>query len=261
MDLPRYDFLFRKSPISQEIIARICYNSNMADKYRDLLIEWCDALLRAQITDKKSEFFGAFRCESCAFPHGRADNAIYPFVSAYHLTGDRKYLAAAERLLSFRKKLTKPSGAVQNDFSSPWEGITVFSAIGLLKTLCYYEAELPPALKERIEKCAIRSARWVHRKMEIGFPAYINYYCAAALVNALYDARYHDDAYRARAKELLEYCLELFTENGLLAGEGKPHDDRSPKGCLPIDIGYIVEESMPCLIHAAAVLGTIPPTV
>lgn len=233
----------------------LCYNNIMADRYQKLLIEWCDALLQAQITDRADEHFGGFRCESCGFPHGRADNAIYPFVSAYALTGEGKYLVAAENLLVFRKKLAAPSGAMRNDFSSGWEGITAFSAIGLLKTLLYFGEIVPLGLKNKIEKCALGSARWVHRHMVIGFPAYINYYCAAALTNALYAKLYHDEAYRARAEELLRYCNGLFTENGLLAGEGKPHDDRSPKGCPPIDIGYIAEESMPCLIHAAELLG------
>ncbi len=230
----------------------------MTDKYRELLIEWCDSLVESQITDPKDECFGGFRCESCEFPHGRADNAIYPFVYAFVLTGDKKYLTAAENLLPFRKKLEKESGAVQNDFSSPWQGITSFSAIGLLKTLMYFGDRIPQDFKEKIEACAIASARWVYENMTVGFPAYVNYYCAASLVNALYAERYGDEAYRARAKELLAYCLKLFTENGLLAGEGKPHDAKSPKGCLPIDIGYIAEESLPCLIHAAASLGDEP---
>lgn len=227
----------------------------MTDKYQDLLIAWCDALVEAQITDEGQEHFGGFRCEACGFPHGRADNAIYPLVYAHILTGEGKYLAAAERLLSFRKELNEEDGAMKNDFSSPWKGITAFSAIGLLKTLICFGDKLPKDFRQEIEECAIASARWVHENMTIGFPAYVNYYCAASLVNALYDELYHDDAYRARAKALLDYCLSLFTENGLLAGEGKPHDDRSPKGCLPIDIGYIAEESLPCLLHAAEILG------
>ena len=226
----------------------------MSDKYQKLFIEWCDGLLGAQITDEESPFFGGFSCQSCHFPHGRADNAVYPFVYAYTLTGDKKYLAAAERLFVFRKKLTLPSGAVQNDFSSPWQGITAFSAIGLLKTLLYFGDKLPHSLKSDVENCALASARWVHENMVVGFPAYVNYYCAAALVNALYACLYGDEAYRARAEELLAYCLNLFTPSGLLAGEGKPHDDRSPKGCLPIDVGYVAEESLPCLVHAAALL-------
>ena len=226
----------------------------MENKYQKLFIEWCDGLLRAQITDEESPFYGGFACRSCAFPHGRADNAVYPFVYAFTLTGKREYLDAAERLFVFRKKLTLPSGAVQNDFSSPWQGITAFSAIGLLKTLLYFKDVLPPSFREKVETCALESARWVHTNMVVGYPAYVNYYCAAALVNALYACLYGDEAYRARAEELLAYCLNLFTPNGLLAGEGKPHDDRSPKGCLPIDIGYVAEESLPCLVHAAALL-------
>ncbi|HCJ01796.1 MAG TPA: hypothetical protein DHV31_02770 [Clostridiales bacterium] len=226
----------------------------MADKYKTLLIQWCDALLRSQITNEKDECFGGFSCESCGFPHGRADNAIYPFLCAYDITRDQKYIKGAEALLHFRKRLLDDKGAVQNDFTSEWKGITAFSAIGLLKSLSYFESIIPLSLKEQIEHCAIESARWVHENMVIGFPAYVNYYCAAALVNALYGERYGDKAYSKSAKQLLDYCLKLFTPNGLLAGEGKPHDDRSKKGCLPIDIGYMAEESMPCLIHAAAIL-------
>jgi len=227
----------------------------MADKYQNLLLEWCDALSASQIKEEENAYYGGFRCESCGFPHGRADNAVYPFVYAYTLTNDHKYLDGARALLSFRKKLTKESGALQNDFTSGWEGITAFSAIGLLKTILYFGDKLPLDLKSEIEECAKSAAHWVHTHMGIGYPAYINYYCAASFVNALYDACYHDDDYRQRASELLQYCLKLFTPNGLLAGEGKPHDDKSPKGCFPIDLGYIAEESLPCLLHAAELLG------
>lgn len=226
----------------------------MTDKYGELLILWCDALVRAQINDERDACYGGFRCESCDSTHGRADNALYPLVTAYFLTQEEKYLSAAERLLPFRAKLTQPSGAVWNDFTSPWEGITAFSAIGLLKTLLYYGERLPKRFKREIELYAKDSVRWVYEHMVIGYPAYINYYCAASLVNALSYTYYRDPSYLMRARDLLSYCMGLFTENGLLAGEGKPHDDRSPKGCLPIDVGYIAEESLPCLVHAAALI-------
>ncbi len=227
----------------------------MGNKYQSLLIEWCDALLETQITDAENEFFGAFYCNSCSFPHGRADNAIYPFVYSYALTNDKKYLDGAFRLLVFRKKLTHPDGSVQNDFSSSWQGITAFSAIGLLKTLLYFRDIIPLSLKQEIEFCAISASHWVYDNMVIGFPAYINYYCAASLVNALYATLYHNKAYKTRAKELLDYCLSYFTQNGLFYGEGKPHNSTSPKGCFAVDIGYEVEESLPCLVHAAFLLN------
>ena len=227
----------------------------MKNKFADLFIEWCDALVAAQITDGDDPCFGGFRCDSCDFAHGRADNAIYPLVYAHVLTGDGKYLAAAERLLTFREKLTEHTGAVHNDFSSEWRGITSFSAINLLKTILCFGDAIPASLRERIEACAQTAARWVHENMVVGFRANVNYYAAASLVNALYDELYGDKSYKARARELLAYCLRLFTENGFLSGEGQPHDGASPRGCLPIDIGYIVEESLPCLVHTATILG------
>ena len=225
------------------------------DKYRALLIEWCDALLRAQITDESDPYYGGFRCDADDYIHGRADNAIYPLVFAYTLTKEEKYLSGARKLLVFRKKLTEDTGAVHNDFTSEWRGITAFSAINLLKTLLYYGESLPSDLTSEIEACAQASATWVHDHMTKGFRANVNYYCAAAEVNALCYELHRDEAYRVRAKELLDYALSLFTENGLLSGEGQPHDGASPRGCLPIDIGYVVEESLPCLLETATILG------
>ena len=232
----------------------VCYNSAMQDKYQRLLNKWCDALVRAQVTEEGSELFGSFRCDSCGFSHGRADNAVYPLVACYVSSGEEKYLTAARRLLVFRKKLEQPSGAMINDFTSPWQGITAFSAINLLKTLYHFGDKLPKDFRREVDSIARRAASWVRDNLVVGFPAYINYYCAAALADALYSVLYHDEVAGEKARELLAYALPLFTENGLLAGEGKPHDDKSPKGCHPIDIGYIAEESLPCLIHAAALL-------
>ena len=43
--------------------------------------------------------------------------------------------------------------------------------------------------------------------------------------------------------------LPYFTEKDrLLYGEGKPRHAKSPKGCLAMDIGYNVEESLPALV-------------
>ena len=227
---------------------------SVMDKYQKLLTEWCDYLLSQQITDQSDPYYGGFRCESCDFPHGRADNAVYPFVYLYTLTGEQKYLDGARALLVFRKKLTSEVGSVHNDFSSPWEGITAFSAINLLKTFLYFGKNLPEDFAREVESAATASARWVHENMVVGFHSNVNYYAAASLVNALYASLYKDEGYFKRARELLAYCLNLFTSNGLLSGEAQPHDNRSPNGCLPIDIGYIVEESMPCLLHTAALL-------
>lgn len=89
------------------------------------LIQQCDALINLQNNDKASDFFGGFYCPACGIYHGRADNAVFPPVWAAQLTGDKKYLASAEKTLIFRQKLTEPDGGVFNDFGAGWKGITV----------------------------------------------------------------------------------------------------------------------------------------
>lgn len=219
------------------------------DKYKKLLASWCDYLIFHMRKD------GGFDCESCETVHGRADNAIYPLVLQYSLSGDIKYLDAAEKLLDFRALLSHEDGSVQNDFGSEWKGITVFSAINLMKTVKHFNAILPVDFLSRIEFCGKNSAKWVFDNIGIGFRSNINYYAAASTVNALYADIYSDERYKEKSSELLKYCLSHFTENGLLTGEGQPHSCRTDRGCMPVDIGYNVEESLPCLVETAILLG------
>lgn len=220
------------------------------NKYKNLLLSWCDCLIERQTDNAK----GGFSCEACEHIHGRADNAIFPLVCAYSLTKDEKYMKGAEKLLGFRKLLTDTDGAVHNDFISEWKGITAFSAIELYKTLHHFGNILPADFKASLEVCFDLSADWVHKNIRPGFRANINYYTASAAVNAMYGEYRQASEYTETAKELLGYCLGHFTENGLLTGEGQPHNFRTEKGCAPIDIGYIVEESVPCLVDAALIL-------
>ena len=51
--------------------------------------------------------------------------------------------------------------------------------------------------------------------------------------------------YIDRSRELAEGIKDFFTEpNSLLFGEGKPYNNRSGRGLLPVDLGYNVEESL-----------------
>lgn len=224
------------------------------DKARQLLLDWCDYLLKQQITDEADQHFGGFRCEACDRIHGRADNAVFPLVCAYALTGEEQYLDGARRLLRFRRLLAHEDGSVQNDFDSEWKGITVFSALNLSKTLAYFGEKLPADLREELKQLFAASAEWVYQNVKIGFRANINYYCAAAAVNAMAGAHFGSQACTERAKELLAYGMAQFTNSGLIGGEGQPHGFRTKKGCAPVDVGYAMEESLPCLIDAATAL-------
>lgn len=219
------------------------------NELKSIFLSMCDALAAAQVQD------GGFACEACGFEHGRADNAVYPFLCAYSLTGDDAWLSRTEKLLKFREKLENEDGSVSNDFSSGWKGITVFSALSLYKALSRFGSIIPAELYGKIENRFTASARWVHENIKPGFRANINYYCASAAVNAAYGAVFSDGEYTERARELLSYCTGLFTENGILRGEGQPHGFITAGGCVPADTGYITGESIPCLTDAALFLG------
>ena len=224
------------------------------DKYQQLLLSWCEYLLKMQITDEADEYFGGFRCEACGHIHGRADNAVFPLAYAYSLTGDTRFLDGAKRLIDFRRLLSHEDGSVQNDFGSQWKGITAFSAINLYKTLENFGKKLPDDFRKKLETLFKASACWVHENIKTGFRANINYYCAACAVNAMYGKYFDAPGFTLRAKELLSYCLGKFTANGWITGEGQPHDFRTEKGCAPIDVGYDIEESLPCLVDAVVIL-------
>ncbi|MCR5484035.1 MAG: hypothetical protein K6F09_00425 [Clostridiales bacterium] len=219
------------------------------NKHKELLLAWCEYLINNQTEN------GGFRCEACDILHGRADNAVFPLLYEYNETGDKRFLDAAGKVMNFRKLLSKDDGSVQNDFESPWRGITAFSAVNLFKSLFYFEKIIPEDLKSEIEKAFVSSAKWVHENIVVGFHSYINYYAASSAVNAMYGIRYGDGEYLESARELLKYCLSHFTENGFLSGEGQPHDALTEKGCVCTDIGYEVEESLPCLVDAAEILN------
>ena len=224
------------------------------DRYSELLKDWCASLHSVQNFDSFSPFYGGFFCKVCGIYHGRADNAVFPFAYMYSETKDVKYLNGIKALLEFRKKLSCEDGAVINDFDNNWKGITVFSAAGLYKTIKYYSHVLPEDVIRDIRAAFEGSAEWVSENIVPGFHAYINYYAAAAEVNAMYFRYTSKPIYLERARTLLSCCMELFTENGLLKGEGQPHGVPTAKGCFPIDIGYNAEESLPCLIDAALLI-------
>ena len=217
--------------------------------YNALLRQWCEYLLSRQRAD------GGFDCEACDTVHGRADNAVFPFVYMYAKTGDGRFADAVRGLLRFRKLLSHSDGSVQNDFNTDWKGITAFSAIGFFNALHYFGGVLPVDIKKELESRLSGAGEWVYRNIKEGFKANINYYAAACAVNAMCGEYFGKAEYTARSRELLSYCLSCFTENGLISGEGQPHKFRTEKGCAPIDIGYYFEESLPCLVSAAHILG------
>lgn len=218
-----------------------------------LLKTWCDGLIARQTENAfDKQMNGGFLCPACKSIHGRGDNAIYPFYCAFSLTRDEKYRKAARLCFDFHQNYICSDGGVFNDGTVTWKGITVFSAISYLKTLINFK-EYVENLNEFEERTKI-FCKWVYENLDENYGSNINYQCAAALCMALAGEYFKNEAYICRAEKLLAYGMEHFTQNGLLYGEAQPHNTKSKKGCVAIDIGYNVEESVPALSEAAVVL-------
>ena len=154
------------------------------DQYGKLLVEWCDSLLSRQIRGYGSPHDGGFLCDACTVLHGRADNAIFPLVYLYAETGEARYLKGARLLLGFRRRLTREDGSVYNDGQNFWKATTVFSAIGLYKTLHYCAGSLPEDFRQELERLLAENAGWIYENLRIGYASNINYYAAGAAAQA-----------------------------------------------------------------------------
>ena len=221
-----------------------------------MLRQWCDALVDRQICapDDPAQD-GGLLCPACGRIHGRSVDALSPLLYMAQRTSDEKYLDAARRLFAFGETMLCPDGSMRNDAGSDWRGVTVFQAIALHDALQRHGSLLREDERAAWTLRLRRMGVWLYENLAVGAHAYINYYAANACAMALLGQYFGKPAYLARARELADYCLRHVSENGLLYGEGSPHDARTAKGCFAIDAGgYNTEESLPCLWRFAEVL-------
>ena len=221
-----------------------------------LLCEWCDALVALQIdAPGEPETDGGIRCPACGRVHGRCHEAVYPLLHLADATGEAKYLTAARRLFAWGENMRRPDGSMINDTDSPWQGVTVFAAVALHDALNYHGGLLGPDERAAWEARLLGMGEWLLVNIRVGSPAYLNYYAANACAMALLGNYFDRGDFLHAARELAAYCFEHVGENGLLFGEGKPHDLKTPKGCRAVDIGYNVEESLPSLCRYAETMN------
>lgn len=217
----------------------------------ELLLTWCDALTKLQIDMPQPELNGGILCPACGMIHGRCIEAVYPLMRAADFTGDNRYPDAAKALFAWGENVVCSDGGAKNDIKSEWKGITVFSAAALHDALRYHGHLLDKDEKAKWETRLRLMGDWLLDNIKIGSKAYINYYAGAACADALIGKYFGDDALIERAEELAGYCFSHISENGLLYGEGMPHDAMTKKGCRAIDFCYDAEESLPCLYRYA----------
>ena len=223
----------------------------------ELLESWCDGLWKLQVRGYGAPHDGGFLCPACSVIHGRADHAFYPFLTLFQRTGDARWMEAAQAVFRWHGRVLRPDGSVTNGLNCPWKGITVFSALGYAKALRHCGDTMDPDLRKRVEDRLRAEAAWVYSNLRVPPKLRENIDCpaAAAAVFAMAGTLFGNDAYVAEARRSFDYCLSHASGNGLSAGEGGAPAAVTPRGCRPIDLGYNIEETIPCLAEAAAAIG------
>lgn len=217
----------------------------------ELLADWCVALLKLQNTDaSKPAEFGAFRCPACGVLHGRCGDATLPLLYLAQRTQRQVFLDAALHLRTWMLNVEAPDGAWLNDPgpSHTWKGITVFGAVVLAESLHYHSNLLEPVLREAWMKRLRKALNFVSSNFHWNNYSNVNYPVTAAYALALGGRVLGDRVLVERGRDFAVRALEFITEpSRLLYGEGKPYEWRSPKNCVPVDLGYNVEESLQAL--------------
>lgn len=200
---------------------------------------------------------GALTCPTDGRVHGRCMDAVYPFVHRYRVTGDEKYLTAARSVMAWAEaNVAQPDGSwTVMPNPKTWRGISVFGAIALAETLHHHGDILPADLRQEWTDRLARVGEYLLANFNLTFTN-INYGFTALQAFVLIGEVLNEPKYTARAQELGKEAKQWFTEpHALLYGEGKPSTARSPKGLLPVDLGYNVEESLNGITYYALHTG------
>lgn len=221
-----------------------------------LLRSWLDALIELQITDmKRSELHGGILCPACASIHGRCADAFQPMMYMHKRTGERKYLESALMLYDWTESnMSQPDGSYRNDANAAWNGITVFYAVALGEALHHYGGLLPEGRRPAITARLKRAFDFLHDNI-MKLDSVINYPITCSAAMAVAHRQFGDERYAVKARELAAFALEHIGVDGLIFGEGSPHEGVTDCGCRPVDLGYNVEESLPSLILYAQIMN------
>ena len=222
----------------------------------ELLKEWCDALVDHQLSHSSKNIDGGFICPGCGIMHGRAADAIYPLMYIAGKTGETRYVEAARKVFAWGEaNVEAPDSAWFNDVNfSAWKGITVFNVITIAETLKDFGHLLDKPTYDRWQNSLTKQASYIHKVIGPGY-GNVNYPASTCYALTLAAKFTNEEKYIKRAKELSGLIPEFFTTNNTFVfGEGDPYV-KSPKGLLPIDLGYNVEETLPNIMWYAEETG------
>ena len=188
-------------------------------------------------------------CPACGLVHGRCGDAIYPLLHMARHSGESRYLNTAMQLWEWMEKhISQEDGSwLNNPVEGAWKGTTVFGAIAIAEAIKYHGEVLEPKVKTRMLERLKKAGDYIYNNFSMSY-GNINYPVTAAhglnLLGKLLDEKKFVEKGRYFAHESLRFITE---KDKFIFGEGKPLDKKSPKGCLPVDLGYNVEESLQAL--------------
>jgi hypothetical protein len=165
-----------------------------------------------------------------------------------HVTGKKKYLDAAINVYDWAEhNVSQPDGSWTNDINpKAWRGTTIFGAIALAEALHYHgdllDEERRAAWTKRLDEAV---GGYLYRDFKTIDFTNLNYGMTGVYGFNLFGRILGKQKYTDRSEQFAKRVKDFFTEpNKLLWGEGKPNDNRSGRGLLPVDLGYNVEESL-----------------
>lgn len=237
-------------------------DNSLRDDAEKLLVEWVDALLAYQCEGMHPALEGGFLCPACARIHGRIGDTVLPFMYLADKTGNSKYLLAAKKLMRWMENVHRPDGSWMNDVHvSDWSGTTVFAAIALYEALHYHGHLLDDSTRNHWKQQLLeagefmmRNPQMYSRRMQGKMKRLNNVNYSASVTYALQALgdMFNRPDFKEEARTVASDLKNFFTENDcFLYGEGPKIWSPTRNGCLPVDLGYNIEESLPNLAYYA----------
>ncbi|VAX22648.1 hypothetical protein MNBD_IGNAVI01-2095 [hydrothermal vent metagenome] len=197
-----------------------------------------DALIDRQIKDKNDENYGAIKCAHCNVLHTRAAEAVYPFVVAYKITNDDKYLHAAITVGSWLIAQQEKNGSWK-ETPEEWTGTTTDQLLMLVLAYPTVKGNLSDGEQAKWMRSIKSAADYLYEVMKPEF-ASINYVATTAATLSSAYKLLNDEKYLAKAKELAHRTVSKMDEDGFIMGEG----GRVLGNKYGVDLGYDMEMSL-----------------
>ena len=238
----------------------LSFDNSLRTESEKLLTEWMDTFLTYQCDNLHPSLNGGVLCPACARMHGRIGDAVLPLMYLADKTHKEKYLLAAKRLMAWMENVHLPNGSWMNDVHvSDWNGTTVFASIALYEALHYHGHLLDDSTRNHWKQRLIEAGEFMlatpfiySRKREGMRNMNVNYSASATYALYAIGEMCNRPDFQKEARQIAADLKNFFTENDtFLYGEGPNIGSKTKNGCLPVDLLYNVEESLPNMVYYA----------